>query len=617
MINRRPFLQHYLSLAGALPAVSVAIAIGTVLRFWHLDSKPLWMDEIITAIFSLGKNYRDLPLDVVFPLNQVQEIFTFQPGVSCAQISDNLANYSTHPPLFFCIMYRWLEWMSPLGIEWVAKLRSLPALFGVAAIIAIYGVNCIAFSPTSGVMAALLMALSPFAVYLSQEARHYTLPMLLIILSLFLLIQIQRDLFEKQHLRFWVWLLWAIVNSIALYVHYFFAIAFISELATLSAMIYQGKANILKFPQVCLYLIISISSVLISFIPWLLVIFSHFRKSETNWLPSPHHIEPIYQTLMHWVLMIITLPVENQPLLIAVICGFLMVIFSIWIGLQIFPNLKLLWSNSTTHLSTFTLLNFTFFVLFQFFLIAYLLGKDITVVPRYSFVYYPSFCSLLAASLGNFTKRRGDTETRGHGDRNLTPIVTSLNFKPLNLSLWTRGRGVFNASLHLCVPVSSSMKIQKFIFLLVGIVSCIFVVSNLAFQKPFQPEQVAQNMNLDPAIPLMLVVGYESYQDVAAGLSFALALQELRSHEIKSKLPPDSLAFVNKSPHFSDFSNKLTQLSIVEVSQLNLWFVGSGMRKQDYPSKLTLAGQFTCNIELTQHYRIGQFPYQLYRCSNS
>lgn len=561
MINCRPFL-HYLSLAGALPAVSVAIAIGTVLRFWHLDSKPLWMDEIITAIFSLGKNYRDLPLDVVFPLNQVQEIFTFQPGVSCAQISDNLANYSTHPPLFFCIMYRWLEWMSPLGIEWVAKLRSLPALFGVAAIIAIYGVNCIAFSPTSGVMAALLMALSPFAVYLSQEARHYTLPMLLIILSLFLLIQIQRDLFEKQHLRFWVWLLWAIVNSIALYVHYFFAIAFISELATLSAMIYQGKANILKFSQVCLYLIISISSVLISFIPWLLVIFRHFRKSETNWLPSPHHIEPIYQTLMHWVLMIITLPVENQPLLIAVICGFLMVMFTIWVGLQIFHNLQLLWSNSTTYLSTFTLFSFTFFVLLQFFLIAYLLGKDITVVPRYSFVYYPSFCSLLAASLGK-------------------------------------------------------MKIQKFIFLLVGIVSCIFVVSNLAFQKPFQPEQVAQNMSLDPAIPLMLVVGYESYQDVAAGLSFALALQELRSHEIKSKLTPDSLAFVNKSPHFSDFSNKLTQLSIVEVSQLNLWFVGSGMRKQDYPSKLTLAGQFTCNIELTQHYRIGQFPYQLYRCSNS
>ncbi|WP_016951049.1 glycosyltransferase family 39 protein [Anabaena sp. PCC 7108] len=557
MRNRRIFL-HYLGLASA-------IALGAILRFWHLGSKPLWMDEIITAIFSLGKNYYNLPLDVIFPLNQVQDIFTFQPGVSCAQIAENLANYSTHPPLFFCGMYSWLGWIT-VGADWVTKLRSLPALFGVAAIIAIYGLNRVAFSPTSGIMAAFFMALSPFAVYLSQEARHYSLPMFLIILSLFLLIQIQKDIFENKHLRLWIWSLWAIVNSIALYVHYFFVIAFISELATLLALIYRDKANIRKLPQIWLYLITSITSVLISFIPWLVVIFSHFRKSETNWLPSPHHIEPIYQILMHWVLMIITLPVENQPLPIAVICGFLMVMFTIWVGLKVFPNLKLLWSNSTTHLSTFTLLSFTFFVLLQFFFIAYLLGKDITVVPRYSFVYYPSFCSLLAAS---------------------------------------------------SVKMKNSQKNPKFIFLLVGIVSCIFVVNNLAFQKPFQPEKVAQNMNLDPAIPLMLVVGYESYQDVAAGLSFALALEQLRSHEINSKLDQDSLAFVHKYPDFSDLNNQLAQISVSNLSQLNLWFVGSGMRKQDYPQKLTITGQITCNIEPTQHYRIGQFPYQLYRCSNS
>jgi uncharacterized membrane protein len=68
----------------------------------------------------------------------------------------------------------------------------------VAAIMAIYGVNSIAFYPASRIIAALFMALSPFAVYLSQEARYYTLPMLLIILSLFLLIKIQQDIFTWQ-----------------------------------------------------------------------------------------------------------------------------------------------------------------------------------------------------------------------------------------------------------------------------------------------------------------------------------------------------------------------------------------------------------------------------------
>ncbi|WP_413173573.1 hypothetical protein [Anabaena azotica] len=555
MINRKLYL-HYLGLTGV-------ITLGAILRFWHLDLKPLWLDEIITAIFSFGKNYRDLPLYVVFPLHQLQEVFTFQPGVSCSQIAENLASYSTHPPLFFCGMYSWLGWLNPLGTtDWVTKLRSLSVLFGVAAIMAIYGVNSIAFSPAAGILAALFMALSPFAVYLSQEARHYTLPMLLIILSLFLLIKIQQDIFTKQRVRFGVWLLWSIINSLGLYIHYFFSIAFSAEIATLLLIIYYGRTKIINLRQICLYLIISTCGVIISYIPWLLAVFSRFRSSDTNWLPSPHHLEPIYHTLINWALMIISLPVENQPIGIVVICGFLMVVFTIWVGIQVFASLKLLWSQSTTHLSTLILLSFTFLVLFQFFIIAYLLGKDITLVPRYSFVYYPGFCALLAASL-------------------------------------------------------EKIRTTKFIFLIVGIISCIFVVNNLSFQKPFLPDIVAKNMNLEADIPLMLVIKYDNYQDVAAGLSFALALEKLRNHEIQNEfntLNKDSLAFVYKSADLSSLGNKVTKFYQFHKSRFNVWFVGSGMRKKDYAAQLTIAGQINCDIESTQHYRIGQFPYQLYRC---
>jgi uncharacterized membrane protein len=58
---KRQFL-HYLVLVGA-------IALGTILRFWHLDLKPLWLDEVITALFSLGRNYNDVPLEAVFSLS--------------------------------------------------------------------------------------------------------------------------------------------------------------------------------------------------------------------------------------------------------------------------------------------------------------------------------------------------------------------------------------------------------------------------------------------------------------------------------------------------------------------------------------------------------------------
>jgi len=551
MINSRLSL-HSFGLVGA-------IALSAILRFWHLDLKPLWMDEVITSIFSLGKNYHDVPLDVIFPLQRVQEIFTFHPGVSCSQIATNLDTQSTHPPLFFCAMYRWLSWMTPLGTEWVTKLRSLPALLGVATIPTIYWLNRIAFSKSSGIVAALVMATSPFAVYLSQEARHYTAPMFLITLSLLGLMQIQRDIFERSRLRFWVWLLWTIINSIGLYVHYFFGLAFIAEIATLIFLIYKYKLNILVIKKTWLFLFISTTAVFISFIPWLLRIFNHVQRTETNWLPTPNYISPLYQTLINWVLMIIALPVENQPLPIAIIGVLVMVIFSIWSGRKILQGLHILLKNQT-NISTDTLLSFTVFVILEFLIIIYLFSKDITVVPRYNFVYYPSFCALLAAGL-NFSLKNQKTIT---------------------------------------------------VFLLFSIISCIFVVYNLAFQKPFQPEKVAQNMNLEPSIPVMLVTGYGSYQDVALGLSFALALAPIRDAD---KL--DNFAFINQNSNLIPFWQKLSQLSIPDISKLNLWIVAPGLRRRDYQQQVTLStGEIICKIDPKQHYRIG-IPYQLYRCSKT
>jgi hypothetical protein len=146
------------------------------------------------------------------------------------------------------------------------------------------------------------------------------------------------------------------------------------------------------------------------------------------------------------------------------------------------------------------------------------------------------------------------------------------------------------------------------------------VVNNLTFQKPFLPEQVAKNINLEPDKPLMLVVKYDNYQDVASGLSFALALEKIRYPKITNKLTNqlnhDSLAFVYKSPDLSTLNNNINQTAIPKSSQFNLWFVGSSMRKQDFATQLAIPGQFNCYIDPDYHYRTGPYPYQLYRCVN-
>jgi uncharacterized membrane protein len=577
MMTNRKLNLHYFILI-------FVISLAIVLRFWNLELKPLWMDEVITAIFSLGKNYSSIPLDVIFPLEKLRDVFSYQPGVSCPQIAQNLATESTHPPLFFCSMYGWLGWLT-LGDDWVNKLRSPSVWFGVALVVAVYFLNKLAFSREAGLMGAAFVAVSPFAVYLSQEARHYTLPMLTISLSLLAVIQIQQDIFQRQQLRIWLWLAWTIINTISIYIHYFCIIALIAQVATLLLLIFLSSSSNFKLhrdAQNCFHsskkyqrnclgaLILSISAIAIAIIPWLRVIQNHLTRSETSWLPTPQHIEPLYQTLISWVVMVVMLPVEGPNLAITILSALLMLLFTGWLGWKVFRGIKLLLRQPKTCLPTLALLSFTTFVLLGIFTISYILGKDITVAPRYNFIYYPSFVALIAASL---IKIQDSTKTR-----------------------------------DLSLPM----------ILLFSFIGCIFVVTNLAFQKPYLPQQVAQNIYLEPTIPVMAVMAYRNYQDVALGLSYALALErEKQAFDRDNRISVNEyskFAFLTQKNGWEAVFENLFQIPNQNISQLNLWILAPGRLQRDYPPQIKVSQSLSCNIDTNQHYRIG-IPYQLYRCT--
>src|SRR4028118_863103 len=96
--------------------------------------------------------------------------------------------------------------------------------------------------------------------------------------------------------------------------------------------------------------------------------------------------------------MVIALPVESQPLWIQIPMVLLTIAFGGWVARQAWLGFKQ-WRQPLTHVATFTLSCFTLCVVLQFVAIIYLLGKDITVAPRYNFVYYPAVCALLGATL--------------------------------------------------------------------------------------------------------------------------------------------------------------------------------------------------------------------------
>ncbi|HEY9691189.1 MAG TPA: glycosyltransferase family 39 protein [Oculatellaceae cyanobacterium] len=605
-------LRHYLVLLGI-------IILGVALRFWHLDFKPLWLDEVITALVTLGHGYDDVPKSEVFGVDQLQQLFTLKKEVSCAVVIQTLINQSTHPPIFFCLLHSWLSFLQANFNNVVWAMRSLPALFGICAIAVVYFLNRIAFSPYAGLLGAAIMAVSPFGVYLSQEARHYTLPVLLISLSLLALIKIQQDLYQQLPPRPLIWLAWGIFNSISCYVHYFCILALIAQIFTLGVMFYRQRRTLADKRWITVA-VVTFISIYVSYLPWISIVISHFRRPETNWLKPPHDIAPLYQIFISWLLIFINLPVENQSLRGKFLSSVLILVFVIFLSWQFVKGLSKLSSKPATQASLVTLGSFILFVLLEFLAITYLLKKDITAIARYHFIYFPAMCALLGASLSKLTllKSKNIFDLNNHliGQTNSGVRLSDLSTQSLKSNKFRKN---FRFNL-LFKPPSNRLLNNQLIpanpaFLAiasVSLISSIFVGLNLTFVKPYQPEQVAQKITASSSISKMIVFEYRDTQDLALGLSFMRAsfTNDARYFSNKNDL---SFAFLPKNANRELFWQQLSQLPNTNKSPLDLWVFSTRRETLPYPSQISLLTKQKCTIDAKSYYQRKKM-YQLYLC---
>jgi 4-amino-4-deoxy-L-arabinose transferase-like glycosyltransferase len=84
-----------------------------------------------------------------------------------------------HPPLYLALLHVWIACFGTSE----AAIRSLSAVLGVLAVAAVYALGRLWFDHATGRCAALLVALSPYHIYYSQEARNYSLLVLTSALS--------------------------------------------------------------------------------------------------------------------------------------------------------------------------------------------------------------------------------------------------------------------------------------------------------------------------------------------------------------------------------------------------------------------------------------------------
>jgi mannosyltransferase len=141
--------------------------IGSGLRLYHLDYNSLWFDEVYTYIYS-----SKTPIEIL-----------------------QLISFERHPPLFYWIEHAILTFGKGEFI-----LRFVPAICGILTIPSIYVLGKEFIDRNIGFLSAVLVTFSPAMIYYSQEARGYSL---LVLLFTVLFIVYFRAL-EVQEIRYWV-----------------------------------------------------------------------------------------------------------------------------------------------------------------------------------------------------------------------------------------------------------------------------------------------------------------------------------------------------------------------------------------------------------------------------
>mgnify|MGYP001274436922 CR=1 FL=1 len=161
----------------------VLILVCSLMRFVHLDSKPYWYDEVYTSLRLSGSTKVDIFEQVGIEQHNFGDLTNFQ----CPPRDGNLGNVlhglitdDVHPPLYFALLYYWIK---VLGCT-PGDLRLFSAILSLLLILASYVLTREIFcSEAIALLTTLLVTNSPIFLIYAQEARQYTLLVLLALSS--------------------------------------------------------------------------------------------------------------------------------------------------------------------------------------------------------------------------------------------------------------------------------------------------------------------------------------------------------------------------------------------------------------------------------------------------
>jgi uncharacterized membrane protein len=237
--------------------IVAALGAGVFFRFDHLDRKLFWQDEAFTALRVSGhleRHYRNL-----FDEKHVaaRDILAYQEraphGSDWNVVTGLAAEDPHHGPLFYLLDRLWID----VAGSSISAYRGLSAALGTLALgfAFLFGRKLLGSSRGGGVLAALI-AVSPFFILYSQQAREYALFAALALLASLLLL-------EARERGGAAWALYAAAAALGLYADPLFALLLAAHAVVVAACGRRRAPAVRGFLAAC-------AAAAAAFSPWLI-----------------------------------------------------------------------------------------------------------------------------------------------------------------------------------------------------------------------------------------------------------------------------------------------------------------------------------------------------------
>jgi uncharacterized membrane protein len=577
------------------------LILGASLRLANLDVKPPWTDEFNAIVLSLGNSFDAVPLDRPIDFSDLLAPLQPNPAATVGDVVRQAALEERQQPLYLAIAHVWMQLFAPAdGLVSLWGARALPAAIGSLTIPAVYACSYFIWrSPLIAHLTAAMLAVSPYGVYIAQEARHYSLAILWVTISMSVFARAYGDLSRHQKLPS-VWIcLWIVVNNLAIATTYLSGIALASEALGLglayiwqlrqpdvnsgSAIAVRSVPTNLSHPCWRRLYLVAIGTLAGCAGGWLLW-HSYTPAPQSGWLDnSPYKsiqiVNPLFQLVGAAVSMMSLLLVEVNELPpvaifadfpleidlpVMIVSAILMSIFFAWALPMLSRGIRIQLHQVETRSGTLAICRFTAISIGLYLAITWLSGIDITRGARYQFVYFPALMMLVGLGL-----------------------ASCWHSKP-SIAKWVSGKQAIA------------------IVLIMGLIGSTIVVTNYGYHKYYRPEQLVPVMQQSAPIPLLIATTHNS--SIQVGELMGLAW-ELRRDDKFEQAPTTQFLLAHQFQRFCDREcppTKILRETVDRISRsIDLWAI-------NFHAPISLPP--TCEIDKKFVRGIYGYEYRLYHC---